>query len=133
YPNSPATHPARAAWGPEGIRARLEELFTPDSEQGLWCWGCGAPAGRRWGKPLWPLTDSPSHVNNQPAGGQAACRSCRIAVWALPYASGVAGRCLVTVDGDVGIAARAAAANTEVARTCLRERWQRWQGPDPLD
>ncbi|MEU0237748.1 hypothetical protein ABZ234_08655 [Nocardiopsis sp. NPDC006198] len=106
YPNSPATHPARGTWSEQDLRARLQELFAPDAEDAPWaCWACQGPASHRWGKSLWPLTDSAREINTVPRtaygraqGGMPACRSCRIAVWALPYASSHDGAHITSID-----------------------------------
>lgn len=127
YPNSPPVHPLRGKWSDGELRRRAEDLFGPDQPVLDRCWLCGQSAGQRWGKSLWPLADSPKHVNNQPAGGHAICRSCRIAGWCLPYGSRFGGGkfyTLVSFDDDLNRAL--AAAHVDFNRQVLDEGWQSW-------
>lgn len=106
YPNSPATHPARGGWPQDRLQERLVGLFAPDEPDPVGeCWTCQRPAGARWGKSLWPLAAATTEVNAVPRGpggrvegGVPVCRSCRIAAWALPYASVHNGATLTTYE-----------------------------------
>jgi CRISPR-associated protein Cst1 len=113
FPNSPATHAARARWGDAGIRDRLEALFTPDTEVTGPCDMCGEPAAQRWGKGLRPLAASARYVNDGPV--RPLCRECRICMWTLPYGSASNGKLIVTAEsGGTGTSDCEAA----VARRC---------------
>ena len=116
YPNSPATHAARARWGQDCIGAKIADLFAPDDDARIEgpCDLCGTPASARWGKSLRPLAAPANHVNSQPAGGWPICRECRIAMWLLPYGSASNGHLILTCGTVAGEALEAA-----IARNCV--------------
>jgi hypothetical protein len=135
YPNSPATHPARARWGRDQIASRISGLFAGDDPAAIEgpCDLCGTPASRRWGKSLRPLAAAADHVNSQPAGGHPVCRECRIALWLLPYGSASNGRLLVTCGTvadealEAAIGRRCVTANRDAISSHL-DTWGPGQG-----
>jgi CRISPR-associated protein Cst1 len=116
YPNSPATHAARARWGRDGVSAKIADLFAADEPATIQgpCDLCGTPASCRWGKSLRPLAAPANHVNSQPAGGWPVCRECRIAMWLLPYGSASNGHLMLTCGSVADEALEAA-----IARNCV--------------
>ena len=71
FPNSPATYPRRSVWSEKEITDRLTALFGSDRDGPhpiRPCWVCKTPTQVRWGRSLWPPTDSGAYLNNQPAG-----------------------------------------------------------------
>jgi CRISPR-associated protein Cst1 len=127
FPNSPATHAARARWGDTGIRDRLEALFAPDAEVTGPCDMCGEPAAQRWGKGLRPLAASAKYINNGPV--RPLCRECRICMWTLPYGSASNGKLVITAESgatktsgcEIAIARRCTALNREAIAARLTD------------
>ena len=129
YPNSPVVHPSRGRRTAGELRTALQGLFTDDAGASWYCWCCDRPAAQRWGKSLWPMTDSASHLNTAPGGlgGQPVCRSCRICAWAMPYASSHNGAQILTPDTDSeDLAMGLARTMTERNLRALEEQWGSW-------
>jgi len=129
YPNSPVVHPSRGRSTAEELRTKLDSLFTDDAGARWYCWCCDQPAAQRWGKSLWPLTNSASYLNDAPGGvgGQPVCRSCRICAWAMPYASSHNGAQILTVDtDDEDLAMELARTMVERNLRALADQWPAW-------
>src|SRR5699024_10467940 len=130
YPNSPVVHPSRRRRTAGELRTKLDALFAPDGAGARWyCSCCNRPAAQRWGKSLWPLTDSVNHINNSPdgVGGHPVCRSCRMCAWALPYASAHNGSQILTPDtDDEDLAMELARAMVERNLQAIEEQWSAW-------
>ncbi|MEU2222712.1 hypothetical protein [Streptomyces sp. NPDC018347] len=113
YPNSKATHPARPRERCV-LQESVEELFAPDGwGSASWpCTFCGAGASVVWGKSNLPLFDTSKALNTLPPGvaGWPVCRSCRVAMWALPYGS------WVTAGSATVLSCEGTAAEREFAR-----------------
>lgn len=145
FPNSPATHPSRRRRSASEVRGLIEGLFAPDDPGGAWpCWCCETPTSTRWGKSLWPLAAPISQLNTayrdadgQAWGGVAVCRSCRIAAWAMPYASLHNGAAVVTVevvDEQAAMEfARLVVGHTLAVIDARAERWPQPRVPDGVD
>ncbi|MFJ5122372.1 hypothetical protein [Kitasatospora sp. NPDC088548] len=147
YPQSPPVHPSRAK-NPQPIGARVLDFLGPDPdpvhvvEQGgrVWpCWMCQVPgASIRWGKDKLPLSDSAQHLNNSTVygGGYPLCRSCRVAVWALPYTTATSATGLNVTVGCWDERTERTIATTFLAvnQQARAEGWTSWrQGPSAED
>lgn len=137
YPQSPPTAPRRGQFLARGddLEGQVRDLFAGDPSDGEPCWTCGHPAGARWGKSLWPLTDSGRYRNHATggAGGYPACRRCRIAVWCLPWAVGYRSGSIVTISGSEALEADWARRQVQISREALRSGWTDWAtGSGPL-
>lgn len=134
FPNSPATHPGRGR-DPERIASRVRALFGPDDgADPAPCWTCGRPATAWWGKSLWPLQEPIGRLNSGHPRGVATCRTCRIALWCLPFAAGYARGWMWTISGSGPLEEAFAAAQVRFARRALKEDWADWeQAPHPQE
>ncbi|MGP3991571.1 hypothetical protein [Streptomyces sp. 3N207] len=139
YPNSPPTAPRRAEFQAKGHEPaeQVRDLLGPDdTTDDDVCLACGAPAGVRWGKSLWPLTDSARYINNSPGrkGGYPACRQCRIALWCLPWAVAYGKGRITSIEGPEDIEARFVRRMTDLSTTALHQQWTDWShAPDVWD
>lgn len=134
FPQCPPTHPNRAKFT-QSVAQLVRGQFAPDApDANLRCWTCGRPASLRWGKALWPLTESSRYLNTS-NGGQPVCRECRIAVWCLPYSAGYDRGQAITIDTFNEALERAVvAAHVHVAQQVTGQEWADWSAaPDSLD
>lgn len=145
YPQSPPVHPSRHKHD-KPIAARVAAFLGPDPDPGevlargerVWaCWTCQREgASIRWAKDKLPLSDSARHLNNSPyGGGYPLCQTCRIALWALPYATAAAGRYHQNLSSSSAETERAlCAAHLEINERAQAEEWTSWrQGPHADD
>ncbi|MDA0565214.1 hypothetical protein LG943_12930 [Streptomonospora sp. S1-112] len=92
YPNSKPTH-AKRVRDPAVLAEDVTALLAADGWQGPVrpCVFCGAACTVLWAKSTLPMFDSLRAINTLPprVAGWPVCRSCRLAVWALPYGAWV--------------------------------------------
>ncbi|TQN30266.1 CRISPR-associated protein Cst1 [Haloactinospora alba] len=120
YPNAKPTHAKRERTR-EGLHPQVQEMFAPDQDTGVLrpCTFCGTRCSVLWAKATLPMFDSVRAVNTLPPGvaGWPVCRSCRLAMWALPYGAWVAAGSATVLTCDNPEVERAF-----VARNTLRAR-----------
>lgn len=92
YPNSKPTH-AKRVRDPAVLAEHVTALLAADGWQGPVrpCVFCGAACTVLWAKSTLPMFDSLRAINTLPprVAGWPVRRSCRLAVWALPYGAWV--------------------------------------------
>ncbi|WP_405107972.1 hypothetical protein OG559_25365 [Micromonospora sp. NBC_01405] len=120
YPNAKPTH-AKRGRDAASLRPLVAALFAPDTagEQAHPCAFCAAPATVLWAKAHLPLFDTPHAVNTLPprTAGWPVCRSCRVALWALPYGAWVtAGSATVLMCANPAVERRFVIRNVTRAR-----------------
>jgi len=128
YPNSRATH-AKRERDPARLRPEIGAMFAPDPAEGalLPCTFCGEPCSVLWSKSMLPMFDSVRAVNTLPPGlaGWPVCRSCRVALWALPYGAWVtAGSATVVTSDSQMVERRVVARNVRRAGRILQSGFE---------
>ncbi len=105
FPNAKPTHASRPR-DAAVLTGEVKRFFTAERADAVLrpCVFCGAPAQALWSKSMLPMFDTTKFLNTLPprAAGWPVCRTCRIAVWAMPYGAAVTAGSATVLTCDSG-------------------------------